>query len=61
MNHFLILLQPGTNFVGIIAMSHSYSGAATRACGFVSVEPTKVKKKISLICTYSHYFIISKI
>lgn len=45
MNHFLILLQPGTNFVGIIAMSHSYSGAATRACGFVSVEPTKVKKK----------------
>ena len=35
-------LQPGPDSIGIIAVSHNCSGVAARACGLVSLEPTKV-------------------
>ncbi|KAG6475629.1 hypothetical protein ZIOFF_064857 [Zingiber officinale] len=33
---------PGPDSIGIIAVSHNCSGVAARACGLVSLEPTKV-------------------
>lgn len=45
-----MLFQPGPDSVGIFAISQSCSGVAARACGLVSLEPTKVKtKKINSI------------
>ena len=35
-------LQPGPDSIGIVAVSHNCSGVAARACGLVSLEPTKV-------------------
>lgn len=35
--------QPGPDSVGIFAISHSCNGVAARACGLVSLEPTKVQ------------------
>jgi hypothetical protein len=35
-------LQPGPDSIGIIAVSHNCIGVAARACGLVSLEPTKV-------------------
>ncbi|KAL6510918.1 hypothetical protein OROGR_022042 [Orobanche gracilis] len=35
-------MKPGPGSVGIYAISHSSSGAAARACGLVSLEPTKI-------------------
>ncbi|KAF5470700.1 hypothetical protein F2P56_011197 [Juglans regia] len=34
-------MKPGPDSVGIFAISHSCSGVAARACGLVSLEPTK--------------------
>ncbi|KAG0483763.1 hypothetical protein HPP92_011847 [Vanilla planifolia] len=38
----MVGMKPGPDSVGIIAVSHSCSGVAARACGLVSIEPTKV-------------------
>lgn len=38
----LMWYQPGPDSVGIFAISQSCSGVAARACGLVSLEPTKV-------------------
>ncbi|KAK6144393.1 hypothetical protein DH2020_021213 [Rehmannia glutinosa] len=35
-------MKPGPDSVGIFAISQSCSGAAARACGLVSLEPTKI-------------------
>ncbi|XP_043698712.1 homeobox-leucine zipper protein REVOLUTA-like [Telopea speciosissima] len=35
-------MKPGPDSVGIVAISHSCSGVAARACGLVSLEPTKI-------------------
>ncbi|ERN08358.1 hypothetical protein AMTRI_Chr07g23650 [Amborella trichopoda] len=35
-------MKPGPDSIGIVAISHSCSGVAARACGLVSLEPTKV-------------------
>ncbi|XP_042489481.1 homeobox-leucine zipper protein HOX32 [Macadamia integrifolia] len=35
-------MKPGPDSIGIIAVSHNCSGVAARACGLVSLEPTKV-------------------
>ncbi|XP_042482460.1 homeobox-leucine zipper protein REVOLUTA-like [Macadamia integrifolia] len=35
-------MKPGPDSVGIVAISHSSSGVAARACGLVSLEPTKI-------------------
>ncbi|XP_061376708.1 homeobox-leucine zipper protein REVOLUTA-like isoform X3 [Gastrolobium bilobum] len=35
-------MKPGPDSVGIFAISHSCSGVAARACGLVSLEPTKI-------------------
>lgn len=41
MNMF-IFPQPGPDSIGIVAVSRNCSGVAARACGLVSLEPTKV-------------------
>ncbi|KAJ3707174.1 hypothetical protein LUZ61_010879 [Rhynchospora tenuis] len=38
----LVGMKPGPDSIGIIAVSHNCSGVAARACGLVSLEPTKV-------------------
>ncbi|KAL8170554.1 LOW QUALITY PROTEIN: hypothetical protein V2J09_022358 [Rumex salicifolius] len=35
-------MKPGPDSIGIIAISHGCSGVAARACGLVSIEPTRV-------------------
>ncbi|CAA0834066.1 Homeobox-leucine zipper protein REVOLUTA [Striga hermonthica] len=35
-------MKPGPGSVGIFAISHSSTGVAARACGLVSLEPTKI-------------------
>ncbi|WOG87592.1 hypothetical protein DCAR_0206822 [Daucus carota subsp. sativus] len=35
-------MKPGPDSVGIFAISHTCSGVAARACGLVSLEPTKI-------------------
>ncbi|KAK1266082.1 Homeobox-leucine zipper protein HOX9 [Acorus gramineus] len=35
-------MKPGPDSTGIVAISHSCSGVAARACGLVSLEPTKI-------------------
>ncbi|XP_077226813.1 homeobox-leucine zipper protein REVOLUTA-like [Tasmannia lanceolata] len=35
-------MKPGPDSFGIVAISHSCSGVAARACGLVSLEPTKI-------------------
>ncbi|KAL5990646.1 Homeobox-leucine zipper protein hox9 [Asimina triloba] len=35
-------MKPGPDSVGIVAISHRCSGVAARACGLVSLEPTKI-------------------
>ena len=37
-----IFSQPGPDSIGIVAVSRNCSGVAARACGLVSLEPTKV-------------------
>ncbi|KAJ3674514.1 hypothetical protein LUZ60_005130 [Juncus effusus] len=38
----LVGMKPGPDSIGIIAVSHNCSGVAARACGLVSLDPTKV-------------------
>ncbi|KAK8961773.1 Homeobox-leucine zipper protein HOX32 [Platanthera guangdongensis] len=38
----IVGMKPGPDSIGIIAVSHNCSGVAARACGLVSLEPTKV-------------------
>ncbi|KAG8652130.1 hypothetical protein MANES_06G055000v8 [Manihot esculenta] len=38
----MIGMKPGPDSIGIIAVSRNCSGVAARACGLVSLEPTKV-------------------
>lgn len=38
----LLVLQPGPDAIGIIAISHGCVGIAARACGLVALEPSKV-------------------
>ena len=40
--NILIFAQPGPDSIGIVAVSRNCSGVAARACGLVSLEPTKV-------------------
>ncbi|XP_077252918.1 homeobox-leucine zipper protein HOX9-like isoform X2 [Tasmannia lanceolata] len=35
-------MKPGPDSLGIVAISHGCSGVAARACGLVSLEPTKI-------------------
>ncbi|GAA0149781.1 homeodomain transcription factor [Lithospermum erythrorhizon] len=35
-------MKPGPDSVGVFAISHGSSGVAARACGLVSLEPTKI-------------------
>ncbi|XXG89591.1 hypothetical protein AAC387_Pa12g1557 [Persea americana] len=35
-------MKPGPDSIGIVAISHHCSGVAARACGLVSLEPTKI-------------------
>ncbi|URD89665.1 Homeobox-leucine zipper protein [Musa troglodytarum] len=37
----MVGMKPGPDSIGIIAVSHNCSGVAARACGLVSLEPTK--------------------
>ncbi|XP_077253799.1 homeobox-leucine zipper protein HOX32-like [Tasmannia lanceolata] len=37
-------MKPGPDSIGIVAVSHNCSGVAARACGLVSLEPTKVSE-----------------
>ncbi|KAF5809339.1 hypothetical protein HanRHA438_Chr04g0166121 [Helianthus annuus] len=39
---FIMVHVPGPDSVGIFAISQSCSGVAARACGLVSLEPTKI-------------------
>jgi len=43
MFHLLFCAQPGPDSIGIVAISQTCSGVAARACGLVSLEPTKVR------------------
>ncbi|KAJ8470137.1 hypothetical protein OPV22_024480 [Ensete ventricosum] len=38
----MVGMKPGPDSIGIVAVSHNCSGVAARACGLVSLEPTKV-------------------
>ncbi|XP_047047991.1 homeobox-leucine zipper protein HOX33-like [Lolium rigidum] len=38
----MVGMKPGPDSIGIIAVSHNCIGVAARACGLVSLEPTKV-------------------
>ncbi|XVF26360.1 hypothetical protein REPUB_Repub14bG0009200 [Reevesia pubescens] len=38
----MIGMKPGPDSIGIVAVSRNCSGAAARACGLVSLEPTKI-------------------
>ncbi|KAJ6831998.1 homeobox-leucine zipper protein HOX32-like [Iris pallida] len=38
----MVGMKPGPDSIGIIAVSHNCTGVAARACGLVSLEPTKV-------------------
>ncbi|GFQ08848.1 homeobox-leucine zipper protein hox32 [Phtheirospermum japonicum] len=38
----MIGMKPGPDSIGIVAVSRNCSGVAARACGLVSLEPTKV-------------------
>ncbi|XP_062203020.1 homeobox-leucine zipper protein HOX33-like isoform X2 [Phragmites australis] len=38
----MVGMKPGPDSIGIITVSHNCSGVAARACGLVSLEPTKV-------------------
>ena len=40
--NFNVFVQPGPESIGIVAVSRNSSGIAARACGLVSLEPTKV-------------------
>ncbi|CAA6655259.1 unnamed protein product [Spirodela intermedia] len=35
-------MKPGPDSIGMVAISHSSSGVAARACGLVNLEPTKI-------------------
>ncbi|XP_039128931.1 homeobox-leucine zipper protein HOX9 [Dioscorea cayenensis subsp. rotundata] len=35
-------MKPGPDSIGIVAISHSCTGVAARACGLVNLEPTKI-------------------
>lgn len=37
-----LLMKPGPDSIGIVAVSRNCNGVAARACGLVSLEPTKV-------------------
>ncbi|XP_022034717.1 homeobox-leucine zipper protein ATHB-15-like [Helianthus annuus] len=37
-------MKPSPDSIGIVAISHSCTGVASRACGLVSLEPTRVSK-----------------
>lgn len=49
--------QPGPDSVGIFAISQSCSGVAARACGLVSLEPTKVRihMTMKMVKCYHHF------
>ncbi|URD96054.1 Homeobox-leucine zipper protein [Musa troglodytarum] len=38
----MVGMKPGPDSIGIVAVSHNCGGVAARACGLVSLEPTKV-------------------
>ncbi|KAG6486571.1 hypothetical protein ZIOFF_055148 [Zingiber officinale] len=38
----MVGMKPGPDSIGIVAVSHNSNGVAARACGLVSLEPTKV-------------------
>nr|XP_009408551.1 PREDICTED: homeobox-leucine zipper protein HOX32-like [Musa acuminata subsp. malaccensis] len=42
----MVGMKPGPDSIGIVAVSHNCSGVAARACGLVSLEPTKVAEII---------------
>ncbi|KAL6500600.1 Homeobox-leucine zipper protein ATHB-14 [Orobanche hederae] len=50
----MIGMKPGPDSIGIVAVSCNCSGVAARACGLVSLEPTKVaeilKDRLSWFC-----------
>ncbi|MFS7940560.1 putative START domain-containing protein [Helianthus anomalus] len=37
-------MKPGSDSIGIVAISHGCTGVASRACGLVSLELTRVSK-----------------
>ncbi|GJY07886.1 hypothetical protein Tco_0374940 [Tanacetum coccineum] len=39
---------PGPNSIGIIAISHGCTGVASRACGLVRLEPTRVSPRLPI-------------
>lgn len=39
-------MQPGPDSIGIIAISHGCTGVASRACGLVGLEPTRVSPSL---------------
>lgn len=49
--------QPGPDSIGIVAVSRNTSGVAARACGLVSLEPTKVQ--IFFICPQYMYICLA--
>ena len=55
-----IPLQPGPDSIGIIAVSHNCSGVAARACGLVSLEPTKVCFFVHSSSSHSFMFPFSR-
>lgn len=47
-------MKPGPDSIGIVAISHSSSGVAARACGLVNLEPTKIAEIIKDRPTWFH-------
>ncbi|XP_057488846.1 protein FAR1-RELATED SEQUENCE 11-like isoform X1 [Actinidia eriantha] len=45
------LLVPSLDSIGIVAVSRNYSGVAARACGFVTLKPTKMMLPESITST----------
>ncbi|XP_062204308.1 homeobox-leucine zipper protein HOX33 isoform X2 [Phragmites australis] len=50
----MVGMKPGPDSIGIIAVSHNCSGVAARACGLVSLEPTKVAEILKDRASWYH-------
>ena len=55
LNIYDFAVQPGPDSVGIFAISQRRGGVAARACGLVSLEPSKVIKVIRLYLCLNNF------
>lgn len=54
---YLFVRQPGPDSIGIIAISHGCAGVASRACGLVGLEPTRVSSDRTCFLMANYHFI----